>query len=181
MTPGAWGGEGAGQSLFWALQTNAISFSLFVQSLSRVRLCSSTPGSHPPPISQSLLKFTSTQSVMPANHLIICSPLLLLPSIFPSIRVFSSESALCIKRPKYWSFSFSISPSEGYSGLISMRIDWFDLLAEPSPAAVKSLQSCPTLCNPIDVSHQAPLPLFFSRHEHWSGLPFPSPMQEREK
>ena len=70
----------------------------------------------------------SIESVMPSNHLIICRPLLLLPSIFPSIRVFSSESILCIRWPKYWSFSFSISPSNKYSGLISFRIDWFDLL-----------------------------------------------------
>ena len=66
---------------------------------------------------------------MPSNHLILCRPLLLLPSIFPSIRVFSNELALCIRWPKYWSFSFSISPSSEYSGLISFRIDWFDLLA----------------------------------------------------
>ena len=66
---------------------------------------------------------------MPSNHLILCHPLLLLPSIFPSIRVFSNESIVCIRWPKYWSFSFSISPSNEYSGLISFRIDWFDLLA----------------------------------------------------
>ena len=77
-------------------------------------------------ISQSLLKLMSTESVMPSNNLIFCCPLLLLPSIFPSIRVFYSESALCIRWPKYWSFSFSISPSNEYSGLISFRIDWFD-------------------------------------------------------
>ena len=71
----------------------------------------------------------STKSVMPSNHLILCHPLLLLPSIFPSIRVFSSESVLCIRWPKYWSFSFSISPSNEYSGLISFRMDWLDLLA----------------------------------------------------
>ena len=69
------------------------------------------------------------QSVMPSNHLILCHPLLLLPSIFPSIRVFSSESALCIRWPEYCSFSFNISPSNEYSGLISFRIDWFNLLA----------------------------------------------------
>ena len=68
-------------------------------------------------------------SVIPCNHLILCCPLLLPPSIFPSIRVFSNESALCIRWPKYWSFSFSISPSNEYSGLISFRMDWFDLLA----------------------------------------------------
>ena len=75
-----------------------------------------------------LLKLMSTEPVMLSNHLILCHPLLLLPSIFSSIRVFSSESALCIKWPKYWSFSFSISPSKEYSGLISFKTDWFDLL-----------------------------------------------------
>ena len=76
----------------------------------------------------SLLKLMSIESVMPSNHLILCHPLLLLLSIFPSIRVFSSESVLCIRWPKYWSFSFSISPSNEYSGLISFRMDWLDLL-----------------------------------------------------
>ena len=79
--------------------------------------------------SQSLLKLMSIESVMPHNHLILCHPLLLLPSIFPSMRVFSNESVLHIRWPKYWDFSFSISPSSQYSGLISFRIDWFDLLA----------------------------------------------------
>ena len=77
----------------------------------------------------SLLKFMSVKSVMLPNHLILCHPLLLLTSVFPSIRVFSNESALCIKWPKYWSFSFSISPTNEYLGLISFRMDWFDLLA----------------------------------------------------
>ena len=80
-------------------------------------------------ISQNLLKHMSTESVMPSNHPVLCRPLLLLPSIFPSIRVFSNESALCIRWPKSWSFSFNISPSNIYSGLISFRIDNFDLLA----------------------------------------------------
>ena len=80
-------------------------------------------------ISQSLLKFMSIESVMPSNHLILHHPLLLLPSIFPSIRVFSNESVLLNRWPKYRSFSFSISPSDVYSGLISFRIEWFDLLA----------------------------------------------------
>ena len=79
--------------------------------------------------SQILLKLISIESVMPSNCLILCHPLLLLPSVFPSIRVFSSESVLHIRWPKYWSFRFSISPSNEYSGLISFRIDWFDLLA----------------------------------------------------
>ena len=79
--------------------------------------------------SQSLLKLMSIESVMPSNHLILCCPLLLLPSIFPSIRVFSNESALRIRWTKYWSFSFSISPSNEHPGLISFRMDWLDLLA----------------------------------------------------
>ena len=79
-------------------------------------------------ISQSLLKLMSIKSVMPSNYLILCRPLLLLPSVFPSIKVFSSESVLRSRWPKYWSFSFSISHSNEYSGLISFRIDWFDLL-----------------------------------------------------
>ena len=77
----------------------------------------------------SLLKLMSIESVMPCNHLILCCPLLLLPSIFPRIRVFSNESALDIRWPKYWSFSFNISPSNEYSGLISFRMDWLNLLA----------------------------------------------------
>ena len=77
----------------------------------------------------SLLKLMSIKSVISSNHLILCCPLLLLPSIFPSIRVFSKKSVLCIRWPKYWSFSFSISPSNEYSGLISFRIDWLDVLA----------------------------------------------------
>ena len=85
----------------------------------------STPG-HPVP--HHLPKFMSIVSVMPSSHLILWCPLLL-PSIFPSIRVFSNDSALCIRWPKYWSFNFSISPSNKYSGLISLKIDWFDLLA----------------------------------------------------
>ena len=80
-------------------------------------------------LSRSLLNLMSIKSVMASSHLILCRPLLLLPSIFPSIRVFSNESALCIRWPKYWSCSFSISPSSEYSGLISFRMDWLDLLA----------------------------------------------------
>ena len=80
--------------------------------------------------SHSLLKLTSIELVMPSNHLILCHPLLLLPSVFPSIRVFSKESVLHIRWPRYWSFSFNISPSNEYSGLISFRMDWLDLLAD---------------------------------------------------
>ena len=79
-------------------------------------------------ISWSLLRLMSIESAMPSNHLTLCHPLLLLPSVFPSIRVFFSESVLHIRWPKYWSFSFSISPSNEYSGLFSFRIDWLDLL-----------------------------------------------------
>ena len=105
-----------------------------VQSLSRVRLFDSPwTAAHQAPlsftISQSLLKLMSIESVMPSNHLILCHRLLLLPSIFPSIRIFSNESALCIRWPKYWSFSFSISPFNEYSRLISFRTGWFDLHA----------------------------------------------------
>ena len=79
--------------------------------------------------SQSLPKLMSIESVMPSNHLILCCPLLLLPSVFPSIKIFSNESAFHIRGPKYWSFSFNISPSSEHSGLISFRMDWLDLLA----------------------------------------------------
>ena len=89
----------------------------------------SMPGSLSFIISWSLLKLLFIESVMPSNYLILCHPLLLLPSIFPSIRVFSNESLFHIWRPKYWSFSFNISPSNEYSGLISFRMDWMDLLA----------------------------------------------------
>ena len=88
-------------------------------------------------ISRSLPKFMSIESVMPSSHLIFCCPLPLLPSIFPSIRVFSNESAVHIRWPKYWSISFSISPSSEYSGFISFRVEWFDLL--PVQGTLKSL------------------------------------------
>ena len=88
--------------------------------------------------SKSLLKLMFIESVMPSNHFILCRPLLLLPSIFPSIRVSSIESVLCIRWPKYWSFSFSISPSSEYSGLISFRIDWLDLVAVQGAARLRT-------------------------------------------
>ena len=105
-----------------------------VQLPSRVRLfvtlwTSARQGSLSFTISWSLLKLTFVESVMPSNHLILCHPLLLLPSVFPSIRVFSNESTLCIRWPKSWSFSFSITPSNKYLGLISFRMGWLDLLA----------------------------------------------------
>ena len=105
-----------------------------VQSLSHVRLFA-TPWTTARQASLSITnswsppKPMSMESVMPFSHLILCRPLFLLPSIFPSIRVFSNESVLCIRWPKYWSFSFSISPSNEYSGLITFRMDWLDLLA----------------------------------------------------
>ena len=118
------------------LDMNLISKGLFssVQSLSHVRLfvtpwTAARQASLSITNSQSLLKLMSIESVMPSNHLILCCPLLLLPSIFASIRVFPSESVLCIRWPKYWSFSFSISPSSEYSELTSFRMDWLDLLA----------------------------------------------------
>ena len=105
-----------------------------VQSLSRVQLFA-TPwiSAHQASLSitnsRSLLKLMSIESVMPSSHLILCCPLLLLPPILPSIRVFPNESTLCMRWPKYWSFSFNISPSNEYSGLISFTMDWLDLLA----------------------------------------------------
>ena len=113
---------------WWLVQDSS------VQSLSRVRLFA-TPwtaacqASLSITNSWSLPKLMSIESVMPLNHHILCRPLLLLPSIFPSIRVFSNESGLCIRWPKYRSFGFNISPSKAYSGLISFRMDWLDLLA----------------------------------------------------
>ena len=103
-----------------------------VQLLSRVRLVTTSwttarQASLSMTNSWSLLKLTSIELVMPSNHLILCHPLLLLPSIFPSIRVFSNESVLRIRQPKYWRFSFSISPSNEYSGLISFRMDWLEI------------------------------------------------------
>ena len=105
-----------------------------VQSLSHVQLfvtqrTKTFQASLSIPNSWTLLKLMSIESVLPSYHLILCHPLLLLPTIFPSIRVFSNESVLCIRWPKYWSSSFSISPSNEYSGLISFRMDWLDLLA----------------------------------------------------
>ena len=117
---------------------------------------------------QSLPKPMSIESVVPSNHLILCHPLLLLPSIFPSIRVFSNESALCIRWPKYWSFSFNISLSNEYSGLISFRMDWLDLLAvqatfkESSPTP--QFQSINSLA--LSFLHS---PTLTSIYDHWKN------------
>ena len=117
----------------WARRLNIAKMVVVVQSLSHIELfvipwTAALQASLSFTISQSLPKLRSIELVMPSSHLILCCPLLL-PSIFSSIRVFSNESALCIRWLKYWSFSFSISPSNKYSGLISFRIDWFALLA----------------------------------------------------
>ena len=121
-------------------------------------------------VSRSLLRFKSVESVMLSNHLILCHPFLLWPSIFPSIKVFSNESTLCLRWPKYWSFSFSISPSNEYSGLISFRIDWFVLLAvqgtqESTPApqfeSIRSVASSPLYG-----------PTLTSIHDYWKNYSF---------
>ena len=110
--------------------------------------------------SRSLHKLMSIESVMPSSHLILCHPLLLLPPIPPSIRVFSNESVLCMRRPKYWSFSFSISPSNEHPGLISFRMDWLDLLAVQgtfkSPLQHHSSKASILRCSPfftVQLSH----------------------------
>ena len=118
----------------WTYQRTEVIGKIVVQSLTRVRLfvtpwTAAHQASLSFTISQSLLKLKSIESVMPPNCLFLCCPLLLMPSIFPSIRFFSNESVLCIRWPEYWSYSFSISPCNEFSGLISFRIDWFDLLA----------------------------------------------------
>ena len=143
-----------------------------VQQLSRVQLFM-TPwtASHQASlsfiISWSLCKLMSIKSVMPSNHLILSCPLLLLPSIFSSISVFSNELAVCIRWPKYWSFSFTVSLSTEYSELMSFLLSCFS-----------RVQLCAT---PETAADRAPPSLGFSRQEHSSGLPFPSPMRESEK
>ena len=117
---------------------------------------------------QSLLKLTSIRSVMPSNYLILCRPLLLPPSIFPSIRVFSNEIILCIRWTKYWSFSFSISPSNEYSGLISFRMDWLDLLAVQG--SLKSLlQHHSSKASILWHSAFCIVPTLTSIHDHWKN------------
>jgi len=175
----------------------------------------STPASLSITNSRSSLKGMSIESVMPSSHLILCRPLLLLPPIPPSIRVFSNESTLCMRWPKYWSFSFSIIPSKEHPGLISFRMDWLDLLAAQgtlksllqhhsskastlqcsafftgqlshpymttgktialTAAAAKWLQSCPTLCDPIDGSPPgSPVPgILQARKNTGVGCHFP--------
>ena len=115
---------------------------------------------------QSLLKLMSIESVMPSNHLILCRPLLLLPSIFPSIRVFSNESALHIRWPKYWSFSFNISPSSEHSGLLSFRMDWFDLLAVQGTQGSSAPQFKSINSSVLSFLYS---PTLTSIHDHWKN------------
>ena len=147
-------------------------FSLIAQSC--LTLCNpmdcSTPAFPAITNSQSLLKLMSIEQMMPSNHLILCCPLLLLPSIIPRIRVFSKESVLHIMWPKYWSFSFSISPSNEYSGLISFRMDWLD---PPSPR--DSQESSPTpQFKSINSSTLSFLygPVLTSIHDYWKKQSF---------
>ena len=134
---------------------------------SYLTFCDPWTAAHQASLSQSLLTLMSIESVMPSNHLILCHPLLCLPSIFLSIRVFSKDSALCIRWPKHWSFSFSISPSNECSGLISFRMDWLDLLAvqgtlkcSPAPQ-FKSINSLA-----LSLLHS---PTLTSIHDHWKN------------
>ena len=159
------GGEGCGERILREFGRDIYTL-VAVQSLSHVQLFM-TPwtvarqASLSITNSKSLLKLMFIESVMPSNHLILCHPLLLLPSIFPSIRVSSSESVLHIRWSKYWSFSFSISPSNEYSGLISFRMNWLDLLAVQG--TLKSL-----LQNPVQ-KHQffcAQLSFWANSHIH---------------
>ena len=161
-----------------------MSYSLCPRGLQHARLLT---------ISQSLLKFMSIESVILSDHLILCRPLLILPSIFPSIRVFSSELALHIRWPNYWSFSFSISFSNEYSGLISFRIDWFDLavqgtlnslLQHHSPKASVLQHSAFFMVQLCGLQHarlSCPSPSPGASHIHWVGdalqpsHPMPSP------
>ena len=117
--------------------------------------------------SWSLLKHISIESVMPCNHLILCHPHLLLPSIFPSIRVFSSESVLCIRWPKYWSLNFSISPTSEHSGLISFRMDWLDLLAVGRDSKESSTTPQFKSINSSVLSFLY-IPTLTSIHDHWT-------------
>ena len=129
----------------------------------------STPGLPVHPNSRSLLRLMSIELVMPSNQLILCCPLLLLPSNFPSIRVFSNESALRIRWPKYWSFSFCISPSNEHPGLISFRMDWLDLLTVQE--TLKSLFQHHSSKAPI-LRHSAFSPTLTSIHDYWKNHSF---------
>ena len=175
-----WSGSTDSKTLDY--QRTNLQYSSF-QSLSRVRLFA-TPwiAAHQASLSitnsLSLLKFMPIKSVMPSSHFILCRPLLLLPPIPPSIRVFSNVSTLRMKWPKYWSFSFSIRPSNEHPGLISFRMNWLDLLAVQGTNLTHthiSLSHVRLFATPWTVAHQAPPSMGFSRKEYWSGLPFPPP------
>ena len=116
----------------------------------------------------SMFRLMSIESVMPSNHLILCCPLLLLPPIPPSIRVFSNESALCIRWPQYWSFSFSISPSNEHPGLISFRMDWLDLLAVQGTLK-RLLQHHSSKASILQCSAFFTVQLSMSIHDHWKN------------
>ena len=151
---------------------NSFSVSVSVQSLNRVRpfatpWITACQASLSITNSQSSPKLMSVQSVMPSNHLIFCRPLFLLSSIFPSIRVSSNESVLCIRWPKYWSFSFILSPSNEHPGLISFRMDWLDLLAVQG--ILKSLLQHHSSKASI-LQHSAFFsPTLTSMHDHWKN------------
>ena len=153
-------------TFFWAKRSLSS-----VQSLGRVRLFA-TPwtGARQASLSitnsQSLLKLMSIESMMPFNHLILCHPLLFLPSIFPSIRVFSNESVLRIRWPKYWSFSFSISPSNAYLGMISFRMDWLELPCSPRDSQESSPTSQFKSINSMALSFLYS-PTLTSIHDYW--------------
>ena len=160
--------EGGGGGAQATLASN-LSKAIVVQLLSHVRLfaipwtaaCQTLLSST---ISRSLLKFMSIKSVTLSNHFVLCCPFLLWPSIFPSIRVFSNELALCIRWPEYWSFSFSISPSNEYPGLISFRMDWLDLLAVQG--TFKSLLQTTFLKHQFFSAHFLYDPSLTSIHDH---------------
>ena len=164
------GGEGISLARRALQEQGAVQFSSSVVSDSATPWMQHCQASRSITNSQSLLKLTSIESMMPSNHLILCRPLLLPSSVFPSIRVFSNESALRIRWPKYyWSFSFSISPSNEYSGLISFRIDWLIFLQSNRLSRVFS--------NPIAQKHQffsAQLygPPFTPIHDYWKNHSF---------
>ena len=119
--------------------------------------------------SWSLLKLKSNKSMMPSNHLILCHPLLLPPSISPSIRIFSKQSVLGLRWPKYWSFSFSISPSNEYSGLMSFRIDWFDLLAVKGQESSQTPQLKTITSSVFSFLFS---PTLTSMHDYWKNHSF---------
>ena len=152
---------------------SSVQFSSFIQLC--LTLCDpmnhSMPGLPVITNSWSLPKLITIESVMPSNHLILCCPLLLLPSIYPSIRVFSNESVLCIRWPKYWSFSFNISPSNEHSGLISFRMDWLDLPASPRDSQESS--SAPQFKNTNSLALSFLYsPTIISIHDYWKNHSF---------